>query len=156
MDDKEPVAPWVRTLVRVMDDAITIPGTNFKFGLDAIVGFFFPGAGDAVTAVSQVALVIAAVRSGAPGVTIARMLLNVALDALAGSVPILGDLFDAGFKANRRNLEIVEQLAKTAPEARPEPSLRDYAIIGGAIAAILTLLAIPVAVGVWLISLLNT
>jgi hypothetical protein len=154
MDEKPPIAPWVRRLVRVMDDSITVPGTNFRFGLDAILGLFFPGAGDAVTAVSQVALVAAAIRARAPGVTIARMLLNVALDAVAGSVPILGDLFDAGFKANRRNLQIVEQLEGTPRDMRPTP-VRDYAILGGAIAVILALLAIPIAVGVWLLTRLS-
>jgi hypothetical protein len=153
MTDRPPIAPWVRTLVRVMDDAIAVPGTNFRFGLDAILGLFFPGAGDAVTALSQVALVIAAVRAGAPGVTIGRMVLNVAVDALAGSVPILGDLFDAGFKANRKNLDIVERLEHTPREARVA-SFRDYAVIGLAIASIFTLLAIPIAVGIWLVSLL--
>jgi len=103
------VAPWIRGLVRLMDDAITIPGTSIRIGWDAILGLVLPAAGDAATAVSQVALLVAAVRARAPGVVIARMVLNVGIDTLVGSIPLLGDLFDVGFKANRKNLQLLER-----------------------------------------------
>lgn len=145
------VTELVRKLVRLMDDAIVIPGTSIRIGWDAILGFFLPAAGDAMTAVSQVALLVAAVRARAPGVMIARMVLNVGVDALFGSVPLVGDLFDAGFKANRRNLELLDRL-QHEPAADRRPRAADYAVLGVAIAAVLALIAAPIVLIGWLLS----
>lgn len=147
---KVAITPFVRSLVRLMDDAIAIPGTNIRIGWDAILGFVLPAAGDAVTAVSQVALLIAAVRARAPGIVIARMVLNVAVDSLFGSVPLIGDLFDAGFKANRKNLQLLERLEHT-PVEQPGSRTGDYAVLGLAIASVLALIAAPVVLAFWLL-----
>jgi hypothetical protein len=148
------VSELVRKLVRLMDDAFVIPGTNFRIGWDSILGFILPGAGDALTAVSQVALLIAAVRARAPGIVLARMVLNVGVDALFGSVPLVGDLFDAGFKANRKNLELIDRLQR-APVHQSRSRTSDYAVLGIAIACVLALIATPFALAVWLISRLG-
>ena len=145
------VSELVRKLVRLMDDAIVIPGTNIRFGWDAILGFILPGAGDAMTAVSQVALLIAAVRARAPGIVLARMVLNVGVDALFGTVPLVGDLFDLGFKANRRNLELLDRLQHT-PADQGRSRTGDYAVLGVAIACVLALIAAPFALVAWLLS----
>jgi hypothetical protein len=134
-----------------MDDAITIPGTSIRIGWDAILGLVLPAAGDAVTAVSQVALLVAAVRARAPGVVIARMVLNVGIDTLVGSIPLVGDLFDAGFKANRKNLQLLERLEQ-APLGEPRSRSGDYAILGLAIGGVLCLLATPFLLLTWLLS----
>jgi hypothetical protein len=131
--------PWIHALVRVMDEAIRIPGTNFKVGWDAILGLIFPVAGDAVSALSHIALLLHAFRAGVPGVTIARMLLNVAIDQLWGSVPILGDLFDAGFRANRKNLDLIESRGGVRRRAGPT----DYLVVASAIAAVIAIVLIP-------------
>lgn len=144
------ITPFVRSLVRLMDDAIAIPGTNIRIGWDAILGLVLPAAGDAVTAVSQVALLIAAVRARAPGIVIARMVLNVAVDSLFGSIPLIGDLFDAGFKANRKNLQLLERLEHTPAEQRGSRT-GDYAVLGIAIASVLALIAAPVVLMFWLL-----
>jgi hypothetical protein len=98
----------VRRLVDLLDTAFTIPGTNFRFGLDAIVGLI-PGAGDLATSAVALYIVIEAQKLGAPGSAIARMIINIAIDFLVGAIPILGDIFDTFWKANVRNLRILER-----------------------------------------------
>lgn len=95
-------------IAKLMDAQFTVPGTNFKFGLDGIIGLI-PGAGDISTfAVSAYLLTIMA-RNGASGHVMARMVLNVVVDAVVGMIPILGDLFDIAFKANMRNLKLMKE-----------------------------------------------
>jgi hypothetical protein len=147
---KVEITPFVRSLVRLMDDAFAIPGTNIRIGWDAILGLVLPAVGDAATAVSQVALLIAAVRAGAPSIVIARMVFNVAIDSVFGSIPLLGDLFDVGFKANRKNLQLLERLEHTPPD-RSASRAGDYAVLGIAIASVLMLIAAPVVLAFWLL-----
>jgi hypothetical protein len=150
--DQKPLAPqWIRVLVRFMDDAIAVPGTRFRVGWDAILGAFVPWVGDGISAVSHVTLIWSAFRAGLPRVVFARMLLNVAIDALFGSVPILGDVFDATFKANRRNLELLERVER-AP-ARPA-TLGDYVVVCFAIVGVLIALALPLIVAAWVVAAL--
>ena len=79
-----------------------MPGTSIRFGLDGIVGFV-PGVGDAIAGIASCVIVIAAWARGVSYVTLARMLTNLGIEVLFGSVPIVGNLFDIGWKANRRN-----------------------------------------------------
>ena len=97
----------LRTLVRLLDDAFVIPGTNFRFGLEAVIGLI-PGAGDLAGGLMSSAVILTAAKAGAPKSIIARMLANAIIDTVVGAVPLLGDLFDAGWKANRRNLNLLE------------------------------------------------
>ena len=97
----------VRLIARMMDDRFAIPGTNIRFGLDLILGLV-PGLGDAVTSAISLLIVHHAWASGASKLTLARMLGNVGVDFLIGSVPIAGDLFDFAWKANRRNARLLE------------------------------------------------
>ncbi len=92
-----------------------VPGTRFRFGLDPVIGLV-PGLGDAVGAAFSALILLAGVRLGAPPVVLLRMVGNIALDALVGAVPVLGDAFDFGFKANRRNLALLERWER-APAA---------------------------------------
>jgi hypothetical protein len=95
-------------LARLMDSQFRIPGTDIRFGLDALIGLI-PGAGDLSTfAISGYMLVIMA-QNGASGYVLTRMTLNILIDAIFGSIPILGDLFDVAFKANMRNLRLMQQ-----------------------------------------------
>jgi hypothetical protein len=95
-------------IAKLMDAQFSIPGTNFRFGLDGIIGLI-PGAGDLSTfAVSGYLLTIMA-RNGASGFVLARMVLNVLIDAIIGMIPILGDIFDLAFKANMRNLKLMKE-----------------------------------------------
>jgi hypothetical protein len=96
-----------RVLARLLDDAIPIPGTEWRIGIDPLLGLV-PGIGDVLAAVLSSWLVVIAARLGAPRVVLARMGLNIAIDAVAGVLPILGDAFDVGWKANARNLRLLE------------------------------------------------
>ena len=98
----------VARLAKLMDAQFRVPGTNFRFGLDGIIGLI-PGAGDLSTfAVSGYMLWIMA-QNGASGFVLARMVINVLIDALVGSIPLIGDVFDIAFKANMRNLRLMQQ-----------------------------------------------
>ncbi|HUQ96795.1 MAG TPA: DUF4112 domain-containing protein [Chitinophagaceae bacterium] len=95
-------------LAKLMDAQFSIPGTDFRFGLDGIIGLI-PGAGDLTTfAVSGYMLLILA-RNGASGFVLARMILNILIDAVIGAVPLIGDLFDIAFKANMRNMRLMQE-----------------------------------------------
>jgi hypothetical protein len=103
----------MRRVARILDSAFGIPGTSIRFGLDPIIGLV-PGLGDAAGAVLAAWIVLLAARVGAPTSVVLRMLTNVAVDAVAGAIPFLGDLFDMGWKANTRNLDLLERYF-TAP-----------------------------------------
>lgn len=99
----------VRFLARLMDEAVEVPGTNFKVGLDPILGIL-PGAGDAVSALISLYPVVEAYRMGAETSTLLKMLTFVGVDLTVGSIPVLGTLFDAVWKANEWNVGIIEDL----------------------------------------------
>lgn len=96
-----------RGFSRLMDTAFRVPGTQWRFGLDPLLGLV-PGIGDVVGGGFSVYLLWLAARAGAPAAVLTRMAVNVGVDALVGAIPLLGDLFDAGWKANRRNMRILE------------------------------------------------
>ncbi|MBP0614102.1 DUF4112 domain-containing protein [Jiella mangrovi] len=96
----------VAKVARLMDTAIRIPGTGISFGGDSIVGLI-PGVGDAATAAVSLWIVNEARRLGMPAHKLAKMLANVGLDFGLGAVPLVGDVFDVFFKANRKNLALI-------------------------------------------------
>jgi len=98
----------VRALAALLDDAVAVPGTNVRVGLDPILGVI-PVGGDAAAAVLSLYPILEAHRLDAPPSTLVKMLLFVAIDASVGSIPVLGTLFDAGWKANKRNLRTLER-----------------------------------------------
>lgn len=91
-----------------LDSAIVIPGTRFRFGIDALLGLF-PGGGDIVGAAFSGYVIYAAWRLGAPVPVLARMVANIAADTVLGAIPVAGDLFDAYWKANLRNVAILRE-----------------------------------------------
>ncbi len=93
-------------LSHLLDDFIRIPGTPIRFGLDGIMGFI-PGIGDVLGGLASTILIVAAWSRGISKVTLARMVANVAIETVVGSVPVLGNLFDIGWKANRRNYALL-------------------------------------------------
>ena len=100
----------MRFVANLLDDSIRVPGTEFRIGIDPILGIL-PGAGDAVAAALSVYIVLESARLGVPFLTLLRMMANVTLDFAIGSVPVIGTLFDAVWKANQRNVELaVESL----------------------------------------------
>lgn len=98
----------IEWISKLMDSQFTIPGTNFRFGLDGIIGLI-PGAGDISTFAISAYLLSVMAKNGASGFVMARMVLNVVIDAIFGMIPILGDIFDIAFKANMRNLKLMRE-----------------------------------------------
>jgi hypothetical protein len=93
-------------LAHVLDDWFRIPGTSIRFGLDGIVGLV-PGIGDILGGLASTIIVIAAWARGVPYVTLARMVVNIGIEVLLGTIPLLGDAFDIAWKANRRNYALI-------------------------------------------------
>lgn len=96
------------TLARWMDARFRIPGTNFRFGLDGLLGLI-PGVGDLSTFAVSGYLVLLMARNGASGYLLARMILNIVVDAALGAIPFVGDLFDFVHKANVKNMQLMRQ-----------------------------------------------
>jgi di/tricarboxylate transporter len=96
------------TLASLMDNRFRIPGTNIHFGFDALIGLI-PGIGDLISFLISAYIISEATRYGASGYVRSRMILNVAIDTIIGSIPVLGDIFDVGFKANQKNMRLLEQ-----------------------------------------------
>jgi len=134
-------------LVRWLDGLVQVPGTKLEFGLDSIVGLLLPGLGDALTGAVGLTVVVAAVRRGVPTVVIARMLMNLGIDIAVGTLPVAGDAFDLMWKANRRNLELLE---RHQGELEPRARAADYAIVGVATTLVLATVAMPFVV-LWLL-----
>lgn len=107
----------LRRFAWLLDNSIPIPGTKWKIGLDAIIGLI-PGVGDLAGGAASGWFVLQAARLGAPKSVIARMVANVGIEMIVGAVPLLGDLFDAGWKANARNLALVERHVAAPTVAR--------------------------------------
>ena len=100
-------------LSHLLDDFLRIPGTPIRFGLDGIVGFI-PGIGDILGGLASSIIIIAAWVRDVPKVTLTRMVINVAIETAAGAVPVLGNLFDIGWKANRRNYALLDGIVEHA------------------------------------------
>ena len=107
----------LRRIGWLLDSSIPVPGTRFTLGIDQIVGLV-PGIGDLIAGFFSLYIILEAARIGAPRGVLARMGWNVAVDTLVGEVPILGDLFDIGFKANIRNLALLDGYLQRPAEVR--------------------------------------
>ena len=118
-------------LAYVLDNSIPIPGTSRRFGLDAVIGLV-PGLGDAAGTLVSAYVVLEAARLGTPLPVLLRMVLNVAVEGVVGAVPVLGDLFDAGWKANARNVRLLHQAIDA-----PGPAKRSSGLFVAAVFLIL-------------------
>ncbi len=98
----------IEKLAKLMDAKFKIPGTNIRFGLDAIIGLI-PGVGDLGTFAVSGYMVWIMANNGASGFLLARMVTNILIDAIFGMVPLLGDIFDVAFKANIRNMKLMHE-----------------------------------------------
>lgn len=162
----EDVARHLERLAWLMDRSLHIPGTRITLGLDALLGLF-PGGGDLATGIIQAGLVLVALRHyRVPKSVALRMAGNVLLDLAVGAIPLFGDLFDVAFKANTRNLRLLEPYRRSQEDARPAvmgsasslsrsgTPLRYVVPIAVVLAAALVLLVIGIiTVARWLVSL---
>lgn len=137
-------------LAALLDDGLRVPGTSLRFGLDPIVGLL-PGFGDAVMGVAGFLFVYAAWRRGLPKVTLARMLVNIAADAVVGTFPVLGDLFDLVWKSNRKNLKLLQRSRRGAAHQ----TWRDWLFLAVVVLVLVGLALLPLLLLVWLYHLLR-
>ena len=124
----------IRTITRWLDDRY----------VDPILGFLLPGFGDVVPLTFGLYVLITAARRRVPPVVLARMILNVAIDALVGVVPVLGDLFDVVFKAHRRNADLLMQR-----HGHSRGTVGDWLLVIGSLLFLLAVLAVPIALLIW-------
>jgi hypothetical protein len=147
MPPREETLGALRRWAVLLDSAFRVPGTRIRFGIDAILGLI-PGIGDISTPTFAALILLQAVRMRLPLVVQSRMVLNAALDMLLGLVPVAGDLVDIGWKANLRNLALLER------HARPgvPPSRADYVFVYICIGLLAAVAIAPIVVIGWLLS----
>ena len=148
--DQEKQLRAIRQFARLLDSSIRIPGTQISIGLDGLIGLV-PGVGDAAGMLLSVALMYWAAKLGAPLHLVIRMFANVLVEAFVGSFPIVGDIFDFAWKANEKNVRLLESSALAGKlDQRTDREIRTLLasiIIGG---LILVLLCLAVSFGILL------
>jgi hypothetical protein len=138
----------LRRVSRMLDSAILLPGTTFRFGLDPILGLI-PGLGDLVSPLFTIAILWQGNELRIPKIVQVRMVFNVAIDTLVGMVPLIGDLFDFAWKANDKNIVLLEGHAY---EERT-PAVGDWLFVMGMVLVLLAVAIVPVLLTGWLLSL---
>jgi len=145
------VPDWARRLSVLLDSALRIPGTNLSIGLDPILGALLPELGDALSGVLSLSLLLVAFQQRVPKLILARMLINITLDALLGAIPLIGDAFDFAFKANEKNLRLIER-------HRGDPTQKatwgDRLVVFAALAVAAACVALPLLLGAALLRFL--
>ena len=116
-------------LSRYLDGLFRVPGTGWRFGLDAIVGLI-PNVGDTLTSLASFYILFAGVRYGVPKITLLRMAFNIGLDYVVGSIPILGDAFDFFWKSNKQNMDLIRARATGKDKAGASDYIFVFVIIG--------------------------
>lgn len=128
----------LRKVSQLLDSAFVVPGTSYRIGLAPVLGLV-PGLGDLVSPLFAIAVLWQARALGVPRVVQLRMLFNVAIDAVVGAVPIVGDLIDVGWKANDRNMTLLERYAYE----EHGPSAADWLFVALMILLVVTVAAVP-------------
>jgi len=149
--EQEKILGRLRRLSYWLDNSVYIPIINYRIGYDALIGLI-PGFGDAATLLPAGYIVYEAYRLGAPRRTLTQMVVNLGLEALVGTVPILGDLFDAAYKANTRNLYLLERHVgsiREVPTARPSNRGPMFLLVG-ALLVVTGLAVLAVWLVIWL------
>ena len=130
----------------LLDEAFRIPGTQVRFGVDGIVGLV-PGFGDVLAGLLSLIIPLAAWVRGVPYITMTRMVVNLCIGVLVGTIPLFGDVFDISWKTNRRNY----RLLKLHLEEPRRHTKADWLFLLGLAAALAVVFAIPVVVIIWLL-----
>ncbi len=141
-------ADSVRSLAKLLDSAFRIPGTGIRLGADSIFGLI-PVVGDLTGAALSGYIVLTSARMGAPASTLVKMLVNIGIDTAVGSIPVLGDMFDAGWRANVRNVELLDNhLGRTGGDIGMPPRRANRWVVAGVIGALALLAVGAVALGI--------
>lgn len=133
-------------IAALLDDMFRIPGTQVRFGLDALIGWV-PGIGDAMSGVASFLIVLASWRRGAKSVTLARMIANVLLETAIGAIPVAGDVFHVFWKANRRNYRLLMR-ERESPGANTR---RDWMFLAVILFAVVAAVGIPIGILIWIL-----
>ena len=105
---KKKKAQRLEKLAWILDSVIPIPGTNWRIGLDGLIGLI-PGVGDISAGAISTYILYQALRMGVPTMVVGRMLLNIVMESVVGVIPFFGDIFDFAFKSNKRNVELLRE-----------------------------------------------
>ena len=138
-------------LSNLLDGLFRIPGTSWRFGLDAIVGLI-PGVGDTLTSLASFYILAAGVRYRVPKVTLLRMGFNIGIEYLVGVIPFVGDLFDFVWRSNEKNMELIRQRATVSAAEAKEGRKSDWIFVGCIILALVALLVGTIFVSLWVLS----
>jgi hypothetical protein len=130
----------------LLDDRFRIPGTQIRFGLDALIGWV-PGIGDAMACIASFLIVFAAWRRGVQAVTLVRMIANVLLETTLGAIPVAGDVFHIFWKANRRNYRLLIR-EKEQPGSNTG---RDWMFLAIILSTVIAAAGIPIALLIWIL-----
>ena len=142
----------LQQLARLLDAAVRIPGTNVRVGLDPVLGLI-PGAGDIAGGVLSAIIVVHAARLGAPRSVLGRMVINVAVDSVVGAIPLLGDLFDIGWKSNLRNAGLLARYVERPRATQVASRFAVAAAVAAILAIVLGMIAVVVLIVRWLAGL---
>jgi hypothetical protein len=137
----------LRKMAQLLDSAFVVPGTSYRIGLDPILGLV-PGLGDLVSPLFTIGILWQGRDLAIPRVVQLRMIFNVAIDAVLGAVPLVGDLFDVAWKANNRNLALLERHAQ---EERTASSV-DWLFVVAMVLVLIAIAAIPFVIAGWLVA----
>src|ERR687890_754385 len=137
-------------LSRLMDGLFRIPGTGWRVGLDALVGLI-PGVGDFATTAVSFYILAAGVRYRVPKATLLRMATNIGVDYLLGAVPVVGDLFDAAWKSNQMNVELLRRRATVPAQEAAHGRASDWLFLAVLVLGLLALLVGSIALSLWLL-----
>ncbi len=140
-----PVDPFIALIARLMDSAFVIPGTNIRFGLDPIIGLI-PALGATASSFISIVLIALSARRGVPKVVLARMAVNVLLNAAIDSVPVVGDVLSIFYRSNARNYELLQKHAGTARASTTGDWLFLVGLLAGVVAVIGLMIVGSVAV----------
>lgn len=135
----------LRSLSHLLDNAFVIPGTNYRIGIDPILGLI-PGGGDTLTAAFSAYIIWEAARLGAPKAMLVRMFFNVIFDALLGIVPVFGDLFDLAWKANVKNLALLETHMRSPHSRQQTDEWFVFVLLAGLILIVIAIASLGVVI----------
>ncbi|MEP6919677.1 MAG: DUF4112 domain-containing protein [bacterium] len=137
----------------VLDDLFRVPVLGWRVGLDALVGLI-PGVGDTATTLASFYILTSAIRYRVPKITLLRMGLNLGIDYVLGAVPIVGDLFDAWWKSNQMNIELLRRRATVSASEATSGKTSDWLFVGVILVLLLGLAIGSVVVSIYLLTLM--
>ena len=130
-----------------LDGLFKVPGTGWRFGLDALIGLI-PNFGDTLTFLPSMYILVSGVRYGVPKITLLRMAFNIGLDYVVGMVPFIGDAFDFVWKANNQNMNLI----RTRAAGHGKGTTSDYLFVFGLIGLLIGLLLLSIFASIYLIA----